>query len=393
MKKKRNNLALGNFFRKHILVLGASGSVFILGLATFTSFKFGYNDGFKDGFKQEIAGRLISPQKDIDTKLNISTDKFIEGIIKLDGEKPSQSFKDAVNSVYSRVILKVADRYGLSETEKKKVLSEYSNISNELVQEHFNKLQSLSKKRESFPSSNLVRLERHAVANDFNTLLTDNICSASSLILTYATLDREFKILLNKSCGFLLQGIVNPWAEEMKARGLVIDITKSKHEIEKHTRQVIAELATSEDQINKTLTNEYKRTLLKGWWIEYDSVASLKIEAKSIVKAGFKLDKKSAIRIVPSTQTIHVTLPKAIILSNSVEYKILDDKNDFFNHISTERRNSALDELRRSSEQSAIQNGILNKAEINAENIIRYFYSPITNLPGSPFKVVIEIQK
>lgn len=88
------------------------------------------------------------------------------------------------------------------------------------------------------------------------------------------------------------------------------------------------------------------------------------------IKAGIKLDEVS---VTVVDQVITVTMPPAQILSYEVDYdsvEILDERNNIFNPITVEDRNGFDIETSEEMKQRAIDHGLLEKAQKNAERII-----------------------
>ena len=91
------------------------------------------------------------------------------------------------------------------------------------------------------------------------------------------------------------------------------------------------------------------------------------------IKAGVKLED---ISVHVSGNVITITLPRAEILSYEIDYgsvEVLDEKNNVFNPISVEDKAKFDEETAEEMKARAIANGLLDKAQENAENIIASF--------------------
>ena len=89
------------------------------------------------------------------------------------------------------------------------------------------------------------------------------------------------------------------------------------------------------------------------------------------IKAGVDL---TDVSVKVNNQVITVYLPKAEILSYEVDYdsvEVLDEKNNVFNPISVDDKNNFDKETAEEMKARAIENGLLEKAQKNAENIIK----------------------
>lgn len=88
------------------------------------------------------------------------------------------------------------------------------------------------------------------------------------------------------------------------------------------------------------------------------------------IKAGVVLDQLS---VTVNGNVITVHLPQAEILSYEIDYdsiEVLDEKNNIFNPISVDDKNNFDEETSEALKARAIENGLLDKAQKNAENII-----------------------
>lgn len=89
-----------------------------------------------------------------------------------------------------------------------------------------------------------------------------------------------------------------------------------------------------------------------------------------VIKAGVNLQN---VAVSISGDTITITLPAAEILSYEIDYEsveVLDEKNNIFNPISVEDKANFDAETAEAMKARAIENGLLEKAQKNAENII-----------------------
>lgn len=90
----------------------------------------------------------------------------------------------------------------------------------------------------------------------------------------------------------------------------------------------------------------------------------------------------SKIFINKNGDTIHIDLPKATIHSSEVDedsFKLYEEKLNIFNPLSVRNFNDAYADIKKSEEENAIKNGILDRANENAEkyieNLLKSAYS------------------
>ncbi len=95
--------------------------------------------------------------------------------------------------------------------------------------------------------------------------------------------------------------------------------------------------------------------------------------------AGVAVEKDDAL------SRITVTLPRAEILTVDVDpesFQLYDEKQGVGTRITVEDYNRALAELERSAADKAVERGILEKAEQNAQDLIRRFLLSVVDKPG-----------
>ena len=132
----------------------------------------------------------------------------------------------------------------------------------------------------------------------------------------------------------------------------------------------IGELATVEYLFTNAATyTDHKQ--IKEWNIPLTE-KSFTLKWDGIIKAGVNID-EIQVEYVETDQKLLVTLPQAIILSydideNSVE--VLDESKNKFNPITVEDKVKFDAETESDMKERAIDNGILDKAQKNAETII-----------------------
>lgn len=130
----------------------------------------------------------------------------------------------------------------------------------------------------------------------------------------------------------------------------------------------ISELASAEF----IFTNAAKFTDTKGILGIFDWMTEKSFIQRwdGTIKAGVDL---SGLRADVDDTVITITLPPAKILSYEIDYdsvEVLDEKNNVFNPISVEDRAAFDKETSEAMKARAIENGILEKAQENAEGII-----------------------
>lgn len=188
-------------------------------------------------------------------------------------------------------------------------------------------------------------------------------------------------------CGIALNEALKPMVERLQKRAAIIDFSASRGLLKERVRKGIAELGTYELRsrmgLDKTL--QYK---VFGFAI---SETDLRVEAISVVKAGFKLDQSFDLSIQPNRSEVYVTLPRASILAHEVYPRV--DKLDvgFLAGITEDEMNSNLNELRRAFRDEAInQEKVLERAEARADSVLQLMLGPMVRGMGRNYKLKVR---
>lgn len=190
-------------------------------------------------------------------------------------------------------------------------------------------------------------------------------------------------------CGIALSEGLQPMMARLQKRAEIIDFSASRGLLKDRVRQGIAELATYELRsrmgIDKTL--QYK---LLGFSI---SETDIRVEAISVVKAGFKLDQFFDVTFSPSKGIIYVKLPEPTILSHEVYPRV--DKLDvgFLAGVKAADMNERFNELRREFRRDAIENEkVLDKAKMRADSVMQLMIGPVVKSINRKYKLQVRFE-
>lgn len=101
-----------------------------------------------------------------------------------------------------------------------------------------------------------------------------------------------------------------------------------------------------------------------------------------IVKAGVNFS-EIEVNVDDITKTIVVTLPEIKILSNEIDeesLEVYDETKNIFNPLKLDDINLAFVTLKERAQENAIENGILENAQVNAENLVKGFLQGMFDL-------------
>lgn len=108
-----------------------------------------------------------------------------------------------------------------------------------------------------------------------------------------------------------------------------------------------------------------------------------------VVRAGIDFSKISVAKDEAGT-TIRIKLPAAEIQSIDIDpnsFELYSEKVGFANPISVEDFNSSLVELEQTARQKAIDRGVLERADENAQTVIRNFVGSLIDLSGCRLEI------
>ena len=98
------------------------------------------------------------------------------------------------------------------------------------------------------------------------------------------------------------------------------------------------------------------------------------------IKAGFDFEE---IEWEEKGNTIEVRLPEAEILSSEIDldsFKIYHEDESIFREITMSENNEALKSMKENAEKDAVENGLLENARSNAEEILTGFFGNVYDM-------------
>jgi Protein of unknown function (DUF4230) len=190
-------------------------------------------------------------------------------------------------------------------------------------------------------------------------------------------------------CGIAINEGLHPMVERLRKKAEIIDFSASRGLLKERVRKGIAELATYELRSRLALDKTLQYKFL-GFSI---SETDLRVEAISVIKAGFKLDEYFDVTFSPKKGIVYVTLPQPTILSHEVYPKV--DKLDvgFLAGITGDEMNRNFNELRRQFRQEAIEKEhVLDRARMRADSVMSMLLGPTVKSMGRSLKLEVRYQ-
>lgn len=214
-----------------------------------------------------------------------------------------------------------------------------------------------------------------------NTLITVGVIAAIIILAVVVIVIQSKKI---KEMDSRISELINePAISEPVTPEISLDIINAEI-------REIGELATME----YIYTNAAKFTdsrQIKDWNIPFTEKSFI-IKWDGVIKAGIDVTQITT-ELDNTNKTIIIYLPEAEILShdtNEDSVEILDESNGLFNSVSIKDKVQFDAETVKEMEERAIENGLLTKAQENAEEIILKLISAI---PGvEEYTIVFEVK-
>lgn len=219
----------------------------------------------------------------------------------------------------------------------------------ELIDAHEEEKQELQQELVRFAKKHKLRRKL------ISTVIIACICLAgilSAWIVGRTQMKNKYEEILNEPA------IVNPVAPE-----IVLDIVESE-------LRDIGELATVEYLFTDAAKYSDSKQI-KDWNIPFTEKSFI-MKWNGKIKAGIRID-EIKIDVREISNIIQITLPTAEILSYEIDndsIELIDEKNNIFNNISIEDKVQLDIAVEEEMKERAIENGLLEMAQKNAESII-----------------------
>ncbi|MFN4081280.1 MAG: DUF4230 domain-containing protein [Saprospiraceae bacterium] len=192
---------------------------------------------------------------------------------------------------------------------------------------------------------------------------------------------------VQEPCAIALNEGLQPLVARLQRQAAIMDFSASRGMLKEKVRRGIAELATYEIQNRLGLDKQLNYKVL-GFNI---SRTDLRLEAVSVIKAGFKLDQQFDVTFNPNQGVIFVTLPPPAILSHEVYPKV--DRLDvgWLAGISGDELNRNLNALRQEARRDALENErILQKAQMRADSVMQMLLGPIAKGMNRNYRIQVR---
>ena len=375
----------GNPMAKQMLLLLL---VCVAGILVYKAF---FSDGspLANAFQDPKAVRLTYVPSDFQP--NLDEEATLQ--ILSQPEMYKKEFDDLVYNFNVSLLYHVANRMALPDSLKRRLEPEYKKHHDYLKNLYYSDFINLKD-----TSANLYETWYNDNSNQavalFNEVAGKYTCFFVTQIMATLIKSGSGTIMgkgknVDTPCGIAVNEGLRPMVDRLQKKAAILDFSASRGLLKDKVRKGIAELATYELRsrmgIDKTL--QYK---IFGFSV---SETDIRVEAISVVKAGFKLDQQFDVTFNPKKGVVFVTLPQPTIVSHEVYPRV--DKLDvgFLAGISGEEMNRNFNELRRQFRQEAIENEhVLDKAKARADSVMQLMLAPVVKSMGRNYKLQVRFQ-
>lgn len=372
----------GAIFGKQILLVAL---ICIAGLVIYKTF---FGDGVLSNLIQDPkAVQLTYVPSDFQPNLNEESTLQILS----QPEKYRKEFDDLVYNFNVSLLYHVANRMALPDSLKRRLEPEYRKHHEYLKTLYFNDFVAL-KDTTATMYENWYNDNANQAVQIFNEVAGKYTCFFVTQIMASLLKANGGRLMakgknVDNPCGIALTEGLKPMVDRLQAKAAIMDFSASRGLLKEKVRRGIAELATYELRsrlgLDKTLS-------YKVFGISI-SETDIRVEAISVVKAGFKLDQRFDVTFSPKKGIVYVTLPPPTILSHEVYPKV--DKLDvgFLAGISGEEMNKNFNDLRRQFRQDALENEhVLEKAKARADTVMQLMLGPAIKSMGRKYKLQLR---
>lgn len=308
-------------------------------------------------------------------------------------EKYRKEFDDLVYNFNLSLLYHVANRMNLDDSLKRRLEPEYRKHHDYLKSLYFSDFVAL-KDTTAYLYENWYHDNSNQAVRVFNEVAGKYTCFFVTQIMATLLKVTDGQLLakgrnVDNPCGIAINEALRPMVERLQTRAAIRDFSASRGMLRDKVSQGIAELATYEVRSRMGLD---KSLSYKIFGIPV-SRTDIRIEAMSVIKAGFKLDQNFDVTFNPRKGVVYVTLPPPTILSHEVFPRV--DKLDvgILAGINEEEMNRNFNELRRQFRQDAIENDrILERARERADSVLQLMLGPVVKSMGKNYRLELRFR-
>lgn len=145
------------------------------------------------------------------------------------------------------------------------------------------------------------------------------------------------------------------------------------------SNQQIAELAVTKKSYSQTYLWEHSFV---------GSTKRMELKGDFVAKAGYVLKSPMELRFPTDGASVTMILPEASVLSNEMtRYEIITDEDGFWNKLSADDRESAINSLKRAADQFVKTSGLLGEAD---DSMMEHLRKAVKDASEDPVEITRE---
>ncbi len=345
-------------------------------------------------FSGLFSGSKEVPLKYVQSDFNPNLDEGATLRILSQPEKYRKEFEDLVYQFNVSLLYHIANRMALPDSLKHRLEPEYQKQHAYLAAMYYNDFVALKD-----TTANLYETWYNDNSNQavqiFNEVAGKYTCSfVTQVMATLIKSDNGRSIMargknVDTPCGIAISEGLHPMVERLQRAAAILDFSASRGLLKEKVRKGIAELSTYElrSRLGLDKTLQYK---VLGFSL---SETNIRVEAISVIKAGFKLDQYFDVTFSPKKGIIYIKLPPPTILSHEVYPRVDNLEVGFLAGINGEEMNRNFNDLRRQFRQDAIENEhVLDKARLRADSVMQLMFGPMVKSMNRKYKLEVTFQ-
>lgn len=385
-----------------------------ISISSLISYQSGFHQGENTGY---LTGQSFSDStgfiKAINTKLNdlhkvdstlkqidtpflpkIDYDLALKSISRIrsskDGEKEMGSFLDTVNIEFIRFL---TENLNISKKEETEIIDEYYLTNTEVNKASYEEFIGYSKSK--LNKQVIISRGNYENVNDLDKVLSKGFCKLISLITSKIIVVPVGSLLFGMStkelCASLTARVSKSFTTKLKKMAIIKDYDESKLIIKKQIQSMVVELSSAELIQESTFDHNFV-TEIDLWLLAIPSSANAVFKAKSITKAGFRLDKYFELKINHKSRQIEILFPEPEILSHEVNFTAEKLDESWAVNIDKDKINHVMRSDYQSLKNEALKSSLLADSKKNVEKIIKVIFQPISYATPYPYSVILKFK-
>lgn len=307
-----------------------------------------------------------------------------------DPQRYKNDFDQLILNFNSSLLMHVAGRMGLGESQKQACLNEYRKQHPYIRQMYFNDFISL-RDSNSVLYETWYENETSSAVDLLNEVASKYTCFFLTQILSTVLQTQEGKLAVRGSrvetpCGIALTEGLRPTITRLQKFAAVNDFSKAKGLMKERVERTIAELAVVEVRDRKGIRKQFDKKVA-GYTV---SSTEIELSAMSVAKIGFNLNQYFDISVNSAQQVVTATLPQPIILSHEVYPKLEAVDVGFWAGLTEDDFNRNINILRQAFRADLDKSDIFNKAQVKASELMKTMLEPMVQGINKGYKLQIR---